>query len=78
MVVGLLLASADGVFASFFDLPTPTVGNPSLHCLHVALAPVVLHRGERLRNAPEDLADRFHLEKVPSPSGVVHHLFWRR
>ncbi len=22
--------------------------------------------------------DRFHLEVVPSPSGVTHHLFWRR
>ena len=24
------------------------------------------------------LRDRFHLEVVPSPSGVTHHLFWRR
>ncbi|MEO6628759.1 MAG: dihydrofolate reductase family protein [Aquihabitans sp.] len=49
-----------------------------IDCMHVAMAPVVLQRGERLWNAPGDLTDRFHLEKVPSPSGVVHHLFWRR
>ncbi|MCZ9338591.1 deaminase, partial [Streptomyces sp. TRM76130] len=24
------------------------------------------------------LLDRYHLEVVPSPSGVTHHLFWRR
>ena len=46
--------------------------------LHVAVVPTELGRGERLWNAPEDLLDRFHLEQVPSPSGVVHHLFWRR
>ncbi|MEU3710993.1 dihydrofolate reductase family protein [Streptomyces catenulae] len=46
--------------------------------LHIAVAPVDLHRGERLWESPDELLDRFHLEKVPSPSGVVHHLFWRR
>ncbi len=34
--------------------------------------------GERLWTSPEDLLDRFHLESVPSPSGVTHLLFWRR
>lgn len=46
--------------------------------MHVAVAPVELGRGERLWAAPEDLLDRFHLESVPSPSGVTHQLFWRR
>jgi len=46
--------------------------------MHVAMAPVELERGERLWNSPEDLTDRFHLEVVPSPSGIVHHLFWRK
>ena len=47
--------------------------------MHVAIAPVELGRGERLWARPEDLLDRFHMEKVPSPSsGVVHHIFWRR
>jgi len=47
--------------------------------MHVAVAPMELGAGERLWDAPEDLLDRFHLEKVPSPgTGVVHHLFWRR
>ena len=31
LVLGLLLASADGVFASFFDVPVPDVGSPLLH-----------------------------------------------
>ncbi len=46
--------------------------------LHIAVAPHELGAGERLWNSPEELLDRFHLEKVPSPSGVVHHFFWRR
>ena len=31
-----------------------------------------------LWTSPDELLDRFHLEVVPSPSGVTHHLFWRR
>ncbi|MEU1981374.1 dihydrofolate reductase family protein [Nocardia sp. NPDC019395] len=46
--------------------------------LHIAVAPNELGSGERLWERPEELLDRFHLDKVPSPSGVVHHLFWRR
>ena len=29
-------------------------------------------------SSPEELLDRFHLDIVPSASGVTHHLFWRR
>ncbi len=32
----------------------------------------------RLWDSPDELLDRYHLEAVPSPSGVTHHLFWRR
>ncbi|MCP3422821.1 dihydrofolate reductase family protein [Nocardioides pinisoli] len=46
--------------------------------MHVAVAPVDLERGVRLWESPDELLDRFHLERVPSPSGVVHHIFWRR
>ncbi|MFF9478686.1 dihydrofolate reductase family protein [Streptomyces sp. NPDC014733] len=46
--------------------------------MHIAVAPVDLHRGARLWESPDELLDRFHLEKVESPSGVTHHLFWRR
>jgi dihydrofolate reductase len=46
--------------------------------MHVAMAPLELGRGERLWDSPDDLLDRFHLEVVPSPSGVTHHIFWRR
>jgi dihydrofolate reductase len=46
--------------------------------MHVAVAPVELGRGERLWGAPDELLDRFHLDTVPSPSGVTHLLFWRR
>ncbi|WP_280457062.1 dihydrofolate reductase family protein [Nocardia carnea] len=49
-----------------------------IDALHVVVAPNELGAGERLWEHPEDLLDRFHLEKAPSPSGVVHHLFWRR
>lgn len=46
--------------------------------MHVAVAPIELERGERLWNSPTELLDRFHLDTVPSPSGVTHLLFWRR
>ena len=45
--------------------------------LHVAVAPVELGAGSRLWDSPDDLLDRYHRDVVPSPSGVVHHLFWR-
>ena len=46
--------------------------------LHVVVTPVELGSGERLWTTPDELLDRFHLESVPSPSGVTHQLFWRR
>lgn len=46
--------------------------------MHVAVAPVEYGTGLRLWDSPDELRDRFHLEVVPSPSGVVHHLFWRK
>ena len=46
--------------------------------MHVAVSEVELGSGVRLWESPEELLDRFHLEVVPSPSGVTHHLFWRR
>ena len=46
--------------------------------MHFAVVPIELGRGERLWNGPDDLVDRFYLEKVPSPSGVTHLFFWRR
>ncbi len=46
--------------------------------LHVAVSPVELGGGSRLWESPEELDDRFHRDVVPSPSGVVHHLLWRR
>jgi len=47
--------------------------------MHVAVvADVELGRGERLWTSPDELLDRFHLDTVPSPSGVTHLLFWHR
>ena len=46
--------------------------------MHIAVAPTDLGRGERLWTSHEELLDRFHLDSVPSPSGVTHRLFWRR
>jgi len=46
--------------------------------LHVAVSPVELGAGSRLWESPDELRDRFHVDVVPSPSGVVHHLFWRK
>jgi dihydrofolate reductase len=46
--------------------------------LHIAVAPVELGTGVRLWESSDELLDRFHREVVPSPSGITHHLFWRR
>jgi dihydrofolate reductase len=46
--------------------------------MHIAVSPMELGRGERLWESPNELTDRFHLETIPSPSGVTHLLFWRR
>ena len=46
--------------------------------LHVAIAPIEYGHGLRLWEAPEELEDRFHLEKITAPSGVEHCFFWRR
>lgn len=46
--------------------------------LYVAVSPIELGAGSRLWESPDELLDRFHLEVVPSPSGVTHHLFWGR
>ncbi|MHC3002395.1 dihydrofolate reductase family protein [Gordonia sp. GN26] len=46
--------------------------------LHIAVAPVTYGNGLRLWNSPTELEDRFEHEVVPSPSGVTHHLFWRK
>lgn len=45
--------------------------------LQVTVSDVVLGGGSRLWTSPNELDDRFHHDVVPSPSGVVHHLFWR-
>ena len=46
--------------------------------LHVAVSPIEAGRGVRLWDTPDDLLDRYHCDVVPSPSGVTHHLYWRR
>ncbi|MFD3742982.1 dihydrofolate reductase family protein [Nocardia sp. NPDC058633] len=46
--------------------------------MHIVVAPVKIGAGERLWESPDEYDDRFHHEQVPSPSGVVHHFFWRR
>ena len=46
--------------------------------LHVGGRAGEARAGARLWESPDELLDRFHLEVVPSPSGVTHHLFWRK
>jgi dihydrofolate reductase len=46
--------------------------------MHVAVAPGELGAGARLWESPDELRDQFHVDVVPSASGVTHHLFWRR
>ncbi|GAA4283302.1 dihydrofolate reductase family protein [Brevibacterium daeguense] len=46
--------------------------------LHVAVVDIELGGGVRLWESTEELTDRYHLDVVPSPSGVTHHIFWRK
>lgn len=46
--------------------------------MHVAVSQVEPGFGTRLWESPDELLDRFHLEVVPSATGVTHRLFWRR
>lgn len=46
--------------------------------LHVAVSPLELGSGSRLWKSPDELLDRYHVDVVPSASGVTHHLFWRK
>ncbi|WP_263309895.1 dihydrofolate reductase family protein [Brachybacterium atlanticum] len=46
--------------------------------MHVAISPIEYVHGLRLWERPEELADRFHLERIAAPSGVEHCFFWRR
>ena len=46
--------------------------------LHVVQVPIVLGRGTRLWEGLEGTEERFAIEAVTSPSGVVHLTFTRR
>lgn len=46
--------------------------------MHIGVVPIELGDGVRLWNSPEELTDRYHLERITAPSGVEHHFFWRR
>jgi len=45
--------------------------------MHLAIVPIVLGRGERLWDGLEGVEERFAIETVPSPSGVVHQIWTR-
>ena len=46
--------------------------------MHIVVVPILLGRGERLWDGLEGLEQRFHIEAVTSPSGVLHLTFSRR
>ena len=46
--------------------------------LHIVVVPILLGRGERLWDGLEELEQRFSIEAVTSPSGVIHLTFSRR
>jgi len=46
--------------------------------MHVTVVPIVLGRGVRLWDNLEDLDQRFEIDTVASPSGVVHYMFQRK
>ncbi len=80
-VLRLALAAADGKDVRLGGGATTVrqfLDADLVDTLHVAVAPVDLGHGSRLWTTPDELLDRYHRDVVPSPSGVVHHLYWRR
>ncbi len=45
--------------------------------MHIAIVPIVLGRGERLWDGLEGMEQRFSVEAVSSPSGIIHMTFSR-
>ncbi|MHC0432996.1 dihydrofolate reductase family protein [Streptomyces sp. O3] len=49
-----------------------------LDTIHIAVTPsITLGSGTRLWESPDELTNRYHHNTIPSPSGVIHHMFWR-
>ncbi len=46
--------------------------------LHIAVAPITLGGGVRLWESIDEFDDGFHHDTIPSPSGVTHHILWRK
>lgn len=46
--------------------------------MHVVVAPITLGAGVRLWDTPDEFDDRFHHQTSASPSGVTHHILWRK
>jgi dihydrofolate reductase len=46
--------------------------------LHVVQVPILLGRGVRLWDGLEGIEERYDIEAVSSPSGVIHLTFTRR
>lgn len=46
--------------------------------MHIAVSPIEFGTGLKLWDSADELDDRFEHETVPSPSGITHHLFWRK
>ena len=46
--------------------------------MHIVVVPIVLGRGERVWDGLAELEERFNVEAVTSPSGVIHLTFTRR
>jgi dihydrofolate reductase len=46
--------------------------------MHIVLVPIVLGRGERLWDGLERMEERFDVEAISTPSGVMHVTFTRR
>ena len=45
--------------------------------MHLAVVPILLGRGERLWDGLEGLEQRFDVEAVTSPTGIIHLTFSR-
>jgi hypothetical protein len=44
--------------------------------MHVAVVDIEFGRSANLWDSPDEVLDRFHLERITSPSRVTHHILW--
>ena len=80
MVEALRKLAAEGVGASANGAPAEPEDDEDADVSELVEAPMTVRSvpPPGADPTPDELLDRYHCDRVPSPSGVTHLLYWRR